>query len=103
MNFESFDERQPGYSIRGPDLKEREILTAGRCYRVINRFIDFDKRVHLPGERWLFKGYSYWPHDDSTTLFVSVDGVHESQIRFVEDPIVRQLDVYLAPITSETS
>jgi hypothetical protein len=103
MTFESFDERYPGYSIRGADGKEREILTSGKCYRVIKQFSDFDKRVHLPGEQWLFKGYSYWPHDDATTFFVSVEGGRESEIRFSEDPIVRHLDTYLAPVTSETS
>jgi hypothetical protein len=103
MKFERFDERYPSYSIRGPDGKEREILTAGKCYQVTQQFIDFDKHVHPPGEQWRFNGYSYWPRDDATTLFVSVDGGHELQIRFSEDPIVRHLDTYLSPVTGETS
>jgi Sel1 repeat len=104
MEFQNFDERYPGYSVREPDGSQHEILTAGRCYRVVRPFVDFDKHAHLPGEQWLFKGYSYWPRDDATTFFVSVDGgAHEVSIRFSEDPIDRDLEAYLAPVAGETN
>ena len=30
MEFQNFDERYPGYSVREPDGSQHEILTAGR-------------------------------------------------------------------------
>jgi TPR repeat protein len=95
-------ERHSGYEIRGPDGKWHEFLTAGKRYRVIQLFIDFDRCVHLPGEQWLFKGHDYFPHDEGTTFFV--DGVDESTIRFQGDgnEILSHLEAYLAPVTSES-
>jgi len=79
------------------------MLTAGKRYRVIQLFIDYDRCIHLPGEQWLFKGHDYFPHDEGTTFFV--DGVDESTIRFQGDgnEILRNLDAYLAPVASEPS
>jgi TPR repeat protein len=97
------NDRDPGFEIRGPDGKWHEFLTAGKRYHVIQQFIDFDKGLHLSGEQWLFKGYSYFPYDEGTTFFVSVDGIHESTIRIQGDrnEILSHLETYLAPVTSE--
>lgn len=56
-------------------------LKAGRRYRVLRAFTDFDGDVHPPGEEWTFLGSSFLPHDDGLSLFVSLDGRREWQIR----------------------
>jgi hypothetical protein len=56
-------------------------LLAGRKYIVVSEFQDFDRDVHPVGEAWTFLGYSFLPYDDGLSLFVSLDGEHEWQIR----------------------
>ena len=58
-----------------------EFLEAGRRYRVVREFTDFDGGAHLPGEEWAFLGASFLPHDDGLSLFVSLDGLQEWHIR----------------------
>jgi len=85
--------------------RQYDFLTAGQHYRVIQQFIDFDKRIHPLGEQWLFLGASFQPHDDGRSFFVSVDGVQEWQIRLRDAPedqgeLLSHLEAYLAPLTS---
>lgn len=55
-------------------------LMAGKRYRVIKEFEDYDRHVHPQGEEWLFLGYSFLPYDDGLSWFVSFDGVREWHI-----------------------
>ena len=78
-----------------------EFLVAGRRYRVTRRFTDFDADAHLPGEEWTFLGKSFLPYEDGLSLFVSLDGTREWQIRLQWRPegqaeILDHLSVYLA-------
>jgi hypothetical protein len=61
--------------------KRHQFLQSGRRYRVIRKFIDYDKDVHLPGEEWVFLGYSFLPYEDGMSFFVSLDGVREWHVR----------------------
>jgi len=36
-------------------------LSAGRRYRVIKEFTDYDGALHPAGEEWVFLGYSFLP------------------------------------------
>ena len=78
-----------------------QFLTAGRRYRVIQRFLDYDRHEHPVGETWTFLGCSFLPHDDGLSLFVSLDDEHEWHIRMQwrEDeqaPILDALGQFLA-------
>lgn len=75
-------------------------LKAGRRYRVLRTFTDFDGDVHLEGETWTFLGASFLPYDDGLSLFVSKDGVREWQIRMqwrpeAQGPVLDVLGEYL--------
>lgn len=77
-------------------------LEAGRRYRVSRGFTDFDGDAHPPGEEWTFLGASFLPHDDGLSLFVSLDGVREWQIRMQWRPdaqgeVLDALSEYVAP------
>lgn len=56
-------------------------LEPGRRYRVVKRFVDFDRDAHEVGEKWTYLGTSFLPHDDGRSLFVTVDGVIEHHVR----------------------
>lgn len=56
-------------------------MAIGQRYEVIRSFIDFDDDVHSPGECWIFLGAGPFPYDDGHSLFVSLDGQREWQIR----------------------
>ncbi len=58
-----------------------EFLTAGHWYRVVREFADFDGAPHPAGETWQFCGYSFVPYDDGLSLFVSLGGTQEWQLR----------------------
>lgn len=76
---------------RGVDGNECEMLSAGKCDRVISLFIIFGKSVRPRGNQCAFKGNSCCPHEDAMTFFVSVAGGHEPEIRFAENSMVRYL------------
>jgi hypothetical protein len=92
-----------GHWSRGGALQDRyAFLVAGRRYRVTREFADFDGDSHAVGEEWTFLGASFLPHDDGLSLFVSLDGSREWQIRMQLDPdaqgrIVRALSDYVGP------
>ncbi len=72
---------------RGRSLKSRhDFLEEGRRYRVVREFEDFDRDHHFPGEQWIFLGATFLPYDDGLSLFVSLDGVREWQIRMRWQP-----------------
>ena len=85
------------------DRKQRfEFLEAGKRYKVVAEFTDFDGDVHRPGEEWTFLGSSFLPYDDGLSLFVSPDGSRERQIRMQWRPesqggIIDALRKYVAP------
>jgi hypothetical protein len=56
-------------------------LSRGSRYIVITDFVDFDGDVHQRDEAWNFLGANFLPYDDGQSLFVSLDGKHEWQIR----------------------
>lgn len=58
-----------------------DLLEAGERYRVRRAFTDFDGDEHRPGEEWTFLGCSFLPYEDGLSLFVSLDGRREWQIR----------------------
>ncbi len=77
-----------------------QFLTAGHKYRVIREFADFDGDRHPAGETWQFCGYSFVPYDDGLSLFVSLDGTQEWQIRLQQraeeqGPILDRLTEYI--------
>ena len=79
-----------------------DFLQAGRRYRVLREFTDFDGDAHRPGEEWTFLGASFLPHDDGLSLFVSLDGVQEWQIRMqwraeAQGAILDTLHAYVGP------
>ena len=83
--------------------KEHEFLIAGKRYRVIRQFSDYDKAAHLVGEEWTFLGCSFVPYDDGMSFFVSPDGAGEWHIRLQWRPeeqgdILDHLANYLAEI-----
>lgn len=76
---------QPGGFWSGPKAVNSgpayQFLTAGRRYQVTRAFLDYDGDLHPAGETWQFCGYSFVPYDDGLSLFVSLDGTQEWQIR----------------------
>jgi hypothetical protein len=75
-------------------------LIAGRCYKVMQEFIDYDHFVHNVGEEWTFLGSSFLPYESGLSLFVSLDGSHEWQIRMQciseqQGTIVQHLEMFI--------
>lgn len=74
--------RDRGHWTGAGSLSPRHaFLEAGRRYRVTKTFADFDGDTHPAGEEWTFLGSSFLPYDDGLSLFVTLDGVREWQIR----------------------
>jgi hypothetical protein len=77
-------------SVEAPNVSvEHQFLRAGRRYRVVEPFTDFDGHLHPAGEEWVFLGSSYLPHDDGVSWFVSLDGDMEWHIRLQRDPVAQ--------------
>lgn len=94
--------RPRGFWTRG-EPADYGSLHAGRVYRVIRAFVDFDDVTHPEGERWTFLGWNYLPHDAGLSLFISLDGEWEWHIRMqcrpdAQGPIVDHLEQYLEPL-----
>ena len=49
-------------------------LIAGKTYRVITTFEDYDGLPHSVGETWRFVSHNFLPYDDGLTLYVERDG-----------------------------
>ena len=56
-------------------------LHAGRRYRVVREFVDYDGDCHPAGEEWRFCGWSFVPYEDGMSFFVSLDDRQEWQLR----------------------
>jgi hypothetical protein len=68
--------------LKAPNCgSEHQHLVAGKRYRVVREFRDHDCDMHPVGESWVFMGYSFLPHDDGLSLFVSLDGKQEWHVR----------------------
>jgi hypothetical protein len=86
----------------GPD---HQMLKAGRRYRVIRPFSDYDGDAHPAGEEWTFLGFSFLPYEDGLSWFVSLDGAREWHIRMqwrdeAQGPVVDALAEYLVELPS---
>ena len=46
-------------------------LLAGKKYKVIQEFLDYDQAVHKIGESWTFLRTNFVPYNDGLTLHVS--------------------------------
>ena len=57
-----------------------DLLVAGRSYEVIREFRDFEGDLHPAGERWVFLGFCFLPHDDGMSFFVATDAEYEWHI-----------------------
>lgn len=53
----------------------------GKTYKIIKPFENYDKGYHDVGETWIFNYYNFVPHEDGLSLFISIDGGPETQIR----------------------
>lgn len=78
-------------------------LVAGRRYRVVQRFVDFDRDAHEVGEEWTYLGTSFLPHDDGRSIFVTVDGEVEQHMRMQDvpaeqGPILDDLESYVVAV-----
>jgi hypothetical protein len=49
-------------------------LVAGRSYRVVKEFLDYDGIPHSPDESWRFIEKNFLPYEDGLTLVVERDG-----------------------------
>jgi len=90
-------------SVAANSGMQHEFLIAGRRYRVIRPFVDYDKSNHPLGEEWVFLGYSFLPYEDGMSFFVSVDGINEWHLRLQWRPkeqgeILDNLATYLAVV-----
>jgi hypothetical protein len=80
----------------------RGVLEPGRRYRVSRDFVDFDGVRHPAGEEWTFLGAAFLPYEDGVSLFVSLDGEREWQIRMQWRPeaqgaVLDALSSYVVP------
>jgi hypothetical protein len=75
-------------------------LIPGHSYTVVQDFVDYDGYVHKVGEQWTFLGSSFLPYESGLSLFVSLDGSNEWQIRMQDVPeqqgsIVHHLEMFI--------
>jgi len=49
-------------------------LIAGKTYRVIQEFVDYDGHAHAVGETWRFVSHDFLPYEDGLTLYVEREG-----------------------------
>jgi len=69
------------FAPRSPRLKFSAFeLEPHSMYRVVARFVDYDKVAHEVGERWRFLRKAFLPYEDGLSLFVEQDG-RETHIR----------------------
>lgn len=85
----------------GARQPRHDFLEADRRYRVCREFVDFDGDAHVPGEEWTFLGASFLPYEDGLSLFVSLDGQREWQIRMqwrvgAQGEVLDALSAYVA-------
>jgi len=61
-----------------PEVPKRKFagseLIAGKTYRVLREFTDYDGLPHAMGETWSFISHNFVPNDDGLTLYIGRDG-----------------------------
>lgn len=80
---------RPACSARSPKAPGRRrsrrrrssTCRVGGRYIVAEAFTDYDGDLHPPGESWTFLTQHFVPYHDGLSLFVSLDGEREWQIR----------------------
>lgn len=92
----------PGHFTAPAGANDFQELVAGRTYRVVQSFTDYDGDLHPAGESWTYLSHNFVPYDDGLSLFVSLDGAQEWQIRLCWRPdyqahIIDSLGDYLSP------
>ncbi len=92
----------PGHFTARGGAEDFQMLRVGRSYRVTRQFTDYDGVLHPAGESWAYLGHNFVPYHDGLSLFVSLDGAQEWQIRLSwrgEDQahIIDALSDYLEP------
>ena len=78
-------------------------LTAGTRYQVVRSFRDYDGDSHDLNESWVYLGRNFVPYEDGLSLFVSLDGLNEWQIRLQWRPeqqgaVIDNLHEYVRPV-----
>ena len=73
------EQNQPPVLTSAPLEPPRQTFSAFelrplRTYRVVSRFLDYDKVAHEVGERWTFLRKAFLPYEDGLSLFVMVSG-----------------------------
>lgn len=63
----------------------KHLRVGDRCV-VSEPFSDYDGDLHATGESWTFLTQHFVPYHDGLSLFVSLDGVQEWQIRLQWTP-----------------
>lgn len=89
----------PGFWTRYGEARYKHLIP-GYAYTVIQEFTDYDGYVHKVGEQWTFLGSSFLPYESGLSLFVSLDGSNEWQIRMQDVPeqqgsIVQHLEIFI--------
>ncbi|RFA27035.1 hypothetical protein CAI21_15925 [Alkalilimnicola ehrlichii] len=100
-----FGPRAKGFwtSSRAPNCgSDYGALVAGRQYKVIKAFTDYDGDVHPVGESWVYLGFSFLPYDSGLSLFVSLDGRQEWMLPMQlipeeQEAVVHALEEHVAP------
>jgi uncharacterized protein DUF3601 len=92
----------PGHFTARGAAEDFQQLRVGQAYRVARPFTDHDGDLHPAGERWTYVGHNFVPYHDGLSLFVSLDGAQEWQIRLSWRPedqgdVIDALGDYLEP------
>jgi hypothetical protein len=70
-------------------------LIAGKTYRVIAGFKDYDGIIHSAGETWKFLEKNFLPYEDGLSLFVEMDGQRvQFQLQWREESQGRIIDQF---------
>ncbi len=87
----------PALTPSGPPAYHQQ-MTAGREYMIVRSFTDFDGAQRSAGERWVFKGYDFLPHDDGLTLFTDPGpGVRLQWRPEAQGDVIDNLGDYIRP------
>lgn len=90
----------PGHFTARGGRDKFQHLRVGHSYRVTQPFTDYDGDLHPAGESWTYLGHNFVPYHDGLSLFVSLDGTQEWQIRLSwnpedQGPIIDALETYI--------
>ena len=96
-------ERFPAGHWTRTQWRDFKHLKIGEHYVVARQFTDYDGKVHAAGEAWRFLGHDFLAYDDGLSLFVSLDGSGEWQIRLQwvaeeQAAMIDDLGSYIRPV-----